>query len=87
MTSITAHSIARRSRPAAPAVTAELPVELPAEDDHQPTNDVPGPDEHTLARTTAAVVASLVFLIGTMLLLAFGIGTVSNAVAEWFLSR
>lgn len=83
MTSITAQTIARRPRPAAPATPAELPVE----DDHQPRGDVAGPDERSLARTTAAVVTSLVFLIGTMVLLAFGMGTVSNAVAEWFLSR
>ncbi|WP_420112491.1 hypothetical protein [Pseudactinotalea sp.] len=82
MTSITAHT-AIRPRRVAPA----RPTEVPVEDDHQPTNDVPGPDERSLARTTAAVVTSLVFLIGTMVLLAFGMGTVSNAVAEWFLSR
>lgn len=83
MASITAHPLARRPRPAAPAPPAEPAVE----DDHQPTNAVPGPDESTLARTTVAVVSSLVLLIGTMLLIAVGIGTVSDAVASWFLAR
>ncbi|GAB2614270.1 hypothetical protein [Pseudactinotalea suaedae] len=83
MTSITAHAIVRRPRTAAPA----RPTEVPVEDNHLPTNDVPGPDERTLARTTAAVVTSLVLLIGTMVVLALGVGTVANAVTEWFLSR
>jgi len=83
MTSITAHTIVRRPRTAALA----RPTGLPVEDDHLPTNDVPGPDERTLARTTAAVATSLVLLIGTMVMLAFGVGTVANVVTEWFLSR
>lgn len=83
MTSITAHTIVRRPRAAAPV----LPAQPAVEDNHQPTNDVPGPGERSLARTTAAVATSLVLLIGTMVLVAYGTGSMVNAVAEWFLSR
>jgi hypothetical protein len=83
MTSITARTIARR-----PSPVAQVAVERPAvEDDHQPLHDVPGPDERSLARTTAAVVTSLVLLIGTMALVAYGAGSMVTAVTEWFLSR
>lgn len=82
MASIIAHPVIRPRR-TAPAA----PVEVRVEDDHSPRNDVPGPDERTLARTAAAVTVSLVLLIGTMVLLAVGAGTAVSAVAEWFLSR
>ncbi len=81
MASITATPVIRprRTAPVTPAVEVE--------DDHQPTNAVPGPDERTLARTTAAVVTSLVLLLGLVVGIAYGAGSVVGAVVEWFFTR
>lgn len=77
MAAITASPF-HRTRPAAPA----RPVAA------APTSDaVPGPDERSLARTTAVVVTSLVLLIGLVVGAAYGAGSIVNAVAEWFFNR
>lgn len=78
MASITAHPFIRpRSAPAASAP--------PVEEHHQPTNAVPGPDERSLARTTAVVTTSLALLIGLVVAAAYGAGTVVGAFASWVL--
>lgn len=46
---------------------------------------VPGPDERSLARTTAAVVTALLLLTGVLVGAAYGAGTLVNSVATWFL--
>jgi hypothetical protein len=76
MASITAHPGIRPRRSTAVA-------EVPPEDDHQPTNPVPGPDERSLARTTAAVTTSLALLIGLAVAVAYGAGSLVRAVAAW----
>lgn len=78
MASITAAPVIRPRRTPAAAV----PVAV--EDDHRPTNDIPGPGERSLARTTAAVTTSLALLVGTFVLVAYGAGAAVRAVIAWF---
>lgn len=79
MATITA-SLAPRTRRLPVPVTA-----VPAEDDHQPQHEVPGPGEHSLARTTAAVTTSLVLLIGTVIASAYGVGSLALGLLGWFM--
>jgi hypothetical protein len=79
MASITAHPGIRPRR--STAVVAEVPPE----ENHQPTNPVPGPDEGSLARTTAVVTTSLALLIGLVVAVAYGAGSVVGALASWVL--
>lgn len=50
------------------------------------SDDVPGPDERSLARTTAVVITSLALLIGVLVAAAWGVGTAVSGAVGWFMS-
>ena len=62
------------------------PVRPAAPDGGVPAEAVAGPDERTLARTTAVVITSLVLLIGTLVAAAWGVGTAVSGAVSWFMS-
>jgi hypothetical protein len=90
MAALTAHP-APRPRPVTPRVRVVEPDQGSPIDElgHAPDDGppVPGPDARSAARTAAAVGASLVLLIGVMVIGALGASEVVRAGVEWFMAR